>query len=151
MKVERFLGKYGGPVFTVRPEETVAEVSRKFGEPTGGRRYSVAVVTDDDEKVKGVVSLGDITWTVGRLEEKAPKLPVGSIMSEKIISCGPDDLLQDCLKTMAEHGIRHMPVIRDDKLVGLVARREALEFMYQWASVDVDRLTEWLFSSHARY
>jgi hypothetical protein len=42
-------------------------------------------------------------------------------------------------------------VVQDGKLIGLVARRDALEFLYQWAQVDVDHLTEWLFSSHARY
>lgn len=151
MLVERFLGKYGGQVFTVHPEETVATVARKFGEISGGKRYSVAVVCEEGDKVVGVVSLGDITWAVGRLEEKAPTLPVRHIMTEKVQACSLQDTLDDVLKRMAEHGIRHMPVVEDGRLKGLVARREALEFMYQWAQVDVDNLTGWLFSSHARY
>ncbi len=151
MKVAMFLEKSGGAVLTVRPSDTIAEVARKFGEPVAGKRYSMAVVCDEDGKVQGVVSLGDITWTVGRLEDRAPKLEVHHIMTKDVVSCSRDDLLEDVLKTMAERGIRHVPVIEDGKLAGQVARREAFEFLYQWAKLDVDRLTEWLFTSHARY
>jgi CBS domain-containing protein len=151
MKVERYLGKYGGPVFTVSPETTVAETARRFGHHIEGKRYSIAVVVDGTKRVVGVVSLGDITHTLGQHEERAPHMVVKDIMTTKVHTCGPDDVVEDVLKKMAENGIRHTPVVEDGKLIGLVARRDALEFLYQWAQVDVDHLTEWLFSSHARY
>lgn len=151
MKVERYLGKYGGPVFTVSPETTVAETARRFGHHIEGKHISLAVVTDGSNRVVGVVSLGDIAHAVGMHEDKAPRMVVKQIMTTKVHACGPDDLIEDVLKRMAENGIRHTPVVQDGKLIGLVARREALEFLYQWAQVDVDHLTEWLFSSHARY
>jgi CBS domain-containing protein len=72
-------------------------------------------------------------------------------MTTDVFKCGPGDVLEDVLKGMAERGVRHAPVIQDGKLYGLVARRDALEFLYQWAKVDVDHLSEWLFGSHARY
>ncbi len=150
MKVERFLGKYGGPVFSVTPDTTVAEVARRFGHLTGGRRFSVAVVNDADGRVVGIVSLGDIAYALGQHEEAAAKMRVDEIMTRDVFTCGVDDVVEDVLKQLAERGIRHAPVVHDGKLAGLVARREALEFLYQWAQVDVDHLTEWLFSSHAR-
>jgi len=151
MKVENFVAEYGDQVLTVSPNNTVAEVARKFGEEIGNRRYSVAVVCEANDKVVGVVSLGDITWTVGRLEDKAPSIEVHHIMTSEVQSCTMDDLLEDVLKRMAKAGIRHMPVVKDGKLAGLVARREALEFLYKWAKLDVENLTVWLFDSHARY
>ena len=151
MLVEDFLGKRGGPVFTVKPTDTMSEAARGFAEPIGGKRYSCAVVVDDDDKVLGMVSLGDIVWFVGRLEERAPKLEVRNIMTEDVVSCTRGEMLEDVLKRMADRGIRHVPVIEDGKLIGLVARREAFEFLYKWAKLDADNLTEWLFTSHARY
>jgi CBS domain-containing protein len=151
VQVERFLGKYGGPVFTVTPETSVAECARRFGRLTGGKRYSVAVVCDPDERVVGVVSLGDVVHALGLHEEKTAKMTVGDIMTTNVYTCGLSDLLENVLKDMAERGIRHCPIVNDGKLAGLVARREALEFLYQWAQLDVDNLTGWLFSSHARY
>jgi CBS domain-containing protein len=151
VQVERFLGKYGGPVFTVNPDTRVAECARRFGRLTGGKRYSVAVVCDADERVVGIVSLGDVVHALGLHEEKTAQMSVGDIMTKEVYTCGLSDLLENVLKDMAERGIRHTPVVKDGKLVGLVARREALEFLYQWAQLDVDNLTGWLFSSHARY
>lgn len=151
MKVERYLGKYGGPVFSVHPETSIAEAARRFGVVTGGKRFSVAAVVDDDEKLLGVISLGDIAHTLGQHEEAAAKMQVKDVMTSNVFTCGADDVVEDVLKGLAERGIRHAPVVENGKLIGLVARREALEFLYQWAQVDVDHLTEWLFSSHARY
>jgi CBS domain-containing protein len=151
MKVERYLGKYGGPVFTVEPETTIAEASRRFGHVTGGKRFSLAVVTDSNEGVVGVISLGDIVYALGLHEEAAAKMLVKEVMTQDVFTCSPGDVLEDVLKGMAERGVRHTPVIKDGKLEGLVARRDALEFLYQWAKVDVDHLSEWLFGSHARY
>jgi CBS domain-containing protein len=151
MKVESYVETYGNAVFTVSPSNTVAEVSRKFAETVNDKRYSIAVVCEEGDKVVGIVSLGDIVWTVGRLEEKAPSIEVHHIMSRDIQSCSMDEMLDSVLKRMADHGIRHMPVIENGKLAGLVARREALEFLYKWAKLDVENLTEWVFSSEARY
>ena len=151
MNVERYLGKYGGPVFTVSPNTTVAETARRFGHHISGKRYSVAVVVNEEDGVVGIVSLGDITHCLGQHEEKAPTMLVGDIMTTDVHICGPNAVVEDVLKEMADKGIRHTPVVQGGKLGGLLARREALEFLYQWAQVDVDHLTEWLFSSHARY
>ncbi len=151
MQVDEYLGKQGGPVLTVKPGDTMAEAARRFSEPVGGKKYSCAVVVDDDGRVLGMLSLGDITWFVGRLEERAPKLEVRNMMTEDLVSCGRKELLEEVLGRMADRGIRHVPVVEDGKLIGLVARREALEFLYKWAKVDAENLTEWLFTSHARY
>lgn len=151
MQVERYLGKYGGPVFTVAPETSVPECARRFGLLTGGKRYSVAVVCDGKEQVAGIVSLGDVVHALGQYEADVARKNVADVMTSDVYTCGLDDVVEDVLKAMAERGIRHAPVVDGGKLVGLVARREALEFLYQWAQLDVDNLTGWLFSSHARY
>ncbi len=72
-------------------------------------------------------------------------------MSTDIITCGPDDNLEDVLQTMAKRGIRHMPVVENGKLAGLLSRRDALEFLYRQAALDVESLSDWLFVSEARY
>lgn len=151
MKVSKFLKLHGMLVLTVHPDFTLAEAARRFARSVGGRRFSLAVVTTGEEQVTGVVSLGDITHALGEHEEKAAKMLVRDIMTADIASCSPDDDLENVLQRMAGSGIRHMPVLENGKLAGLVARRDALEFLYQEASLDVAHLTEWLFRSDARY
>ena len=151
MKVSKLLTLHGMLVLTLSPDFTLSEAARRFAQSVGGRRFSVAVVTNADDQVEGVISLGDITHALGQHEEKAAQMLVRDVMTKKVISCSLDDDIESVLKTMAESGIRHMPVVQGGKLAGLVARRDALEFLYQQASLDVAHLTEWLFRSDARY
>lgn len=151
MNVSKFLKLHGMLMLTMHPDLTLAEASRRFASPMGGRKFSLAVVTDADETLIGVISLGDITYALGKHEEKASSMRVREVMTSNVVACSPDDSLEDVLQTMAKSGIRHMPVVENGQLTGLVARRDALEFMYHQASLDVAHLTDWLFRSDARY
>jgi CBS domain-containing protein len=151
MKVSKFLKMHGMLVLTMHPDFTLAEAARRFVQPVGGRRFSLAVVTDVDDQLLGVISLGDIANALGQHESGAAQMLVKEAMTDNVMTCSPDDDLEEVLKRMAGTGIRHMPVLENGKLAGLVARRDALEFLYQQASLDVAHLTDWLFRSDARY
>ncbi len=151
MKVSKLLKLHGMLVLTVHPDYTLAEAARRFTQSVGGRRFSLAVVTDHDDQVVGVISLGDISHALGEHENDAAKMLVKDVMTKNVFSCTLDDSLEDVLKAMADKGIRHAPVIDGEKLAGLVARRDALEFLYHQASLDAAHLTDWLFRSDARY
>jgi len=151
MKVSKFMHLHGTIVLTVRPENTLVETARTLSQPVGGRKLSLAVVCDETDRVVGVVSLGDMNYTLAEHGEKAASMLTSDIMSTDIITCGADDNLEDVLQTMAKRGIRHMPVVENGKLAGLLARRDALEFLYRQASLDVESLSDWLFVSEARY
>jgi CBS domain-containing protein len=151
MNVQNFLKSYHKPVFSVHPDDTLAETARRFDTEIEGRRYSLAVVCDSEENVVGVLSLGDIARAVGKYEAVAPTLPVRSIMKTSPAVCHLKDQIEDVLKTMCSHAVRHMPVVEDGKLVGLVARRDALEFLHDEAALNLDQLTQYVFRSGARY
>jgi len=151
MKVSKFMKLHGMLVLTVHPDFTLAEAARRLTQRVGGRRFSLAVVADIEDRLIGVLSLGDISSALGEHEDKAAGLLVKAVMTTDVATCGPDDELEAVLVRMAETGIRHMPVVENGRLSGLVARRDALEFLYQQASLDVAHLTEWLFRSDARY
>lgn len=151
MKVSKFMHLHGAIVLTVRPDSTLVETARSFSQPVGGRKLSLAVVCDEADKVTGVVSLGDMSHALANHGEKAASMLTHEIMSTTVLTCSPDDNLEDVLQTMAKKGIRHMPVIENGTLAGLLARRDALEFLYRQASLDVESLSDWLFVSEARY
>jgi CBS domain-containing protein len=151
MKVSKLLKLHGMLVLTVHPDFTLAEAARRFTHSVGGRRFSLAVVTNHDDQVLGVFSLGVISNALANYEEKAAKMLVKDIMTTEVTACSLEDDLEDVLRIMAGKGIRHMPVIEGGKLAGLVARRDALEFLYQQASLDAAHLTDWLFRSDARF
>ena len=123
MKVSKFLTLHGMLVLTTPPDFTLAEAARRFGQSVGGRRFSLAVVTSHDDRLLGVISLGDITHALGTHEEQAAKMLVRDVMTTDVITCSPDDDLEDVLKRIADKGIRHVPVVEGGKLAGLVRPR----------------------------
>lgn len=151
MKVAKFMKLHGMLVLTLHPDFNLAEASRRLAKPLGGRRFSLAIVTDVEDKVIGVLSLGDIANALGQHEESAPKMLVRDVMTRDVVCCTSDDDIEDVLQLMAKQGIRHMPVVEGNKLAGVIARRDALEFLYNQASLDAAHLTDWLFRSDARY
>jgi predicted transcriptional regulator len=72
-------------------------------------------------------------------------------MTKDVLTCSIDEDIEDVLRIMAEKGIRHMPVVENGRLAGVLARRDALEFLYQQTALDVESLSEWLFHTEARY
>ena len=151
MKVSKLLRLHGMLVFTVHPDFTLVQAARRFAQPTGGRKFSLAVVSDADDKVLGVVSLGDISYALATHEEKAASMLVRDVMTKDVLTCSIDEDIEDVLRIMAEKGIRHMPVVENGRLAGVLARRDALEFLYQQTALDVESLSEWLFHTEARY
>jgi CBS domain-containing protein len=151
MNVETFLTSHGRPVLTVDLKDTVAEAALHFGDLIDGRKYSLAVVCDHDDKVVGVVSLGDIAYALGQHKEKAAGMPVRDIMTRDVATAHLRDDIMDLLSTMAQRDIRHMPVVEEGKLKGLVARRDALEFLADEEALELEHLRGFVFRSGARY
>ena len=56
---------------------------------------------------------------------------VRDVMTKDVVTCSIDDDIENVLKIMADTNIRHMPVVENGRLAGVLARRDALEFLYQ--------------------
>ncbi len=103
-------------VVTITPDATVRELIALLAEHNVG----ALVVSDDGERVAGIVSERDV---VRRLHADAAVLdtPVSEIMTAEVRTCAGDDLLTDLMQTMTEHRIRHVPVVADGRLTGIIS------------------------------
>ena len=103
-------------VVTISPEATVRELIALLAEHNVG----ALVVSDDSERVSGIVSERDV---VRRLHTDAAVLdsPVSQIMTADVRTCAGDDGLTDLMQTMTEHRIRHVPVVADGRLTGIIS------------------------------
>lgn len=151
MKVGQLLAKCGSAVIKVLPEESLADVALKFSETEVGRKYSIAVVVDGDDRVVGVLTLGDIAAAFGTLREAAVAMPLSKAMTSEVIVAKLEDTLEEALKVMADKEIRHMPVVEDGRCQGLVSRRDAMEALHSDAVRQLKYVTEFVFRSGSRY
>ncbi|WP_340683302.1 CBS domain-containing protein [Amycolatopsis coloradensis] len=117
MRISDLLRKKGTAVATVSPETNVTELLERLAEHNVG----ALVVVDADGGIVGIVSERDV---VRRLNERGPQLLDGSvsaIMTKMVASCGPEDSVDQLSVLMTERRIRHVPVVADGRLAGIVS------------------------------
>lgn len=116
MRIADVLRTKGAVVATVRPDASVAELLAQLAERNIG-----AMVVVGDEGVAGIVSERDV---VRRLYSHGPELlqrRVAEIMTTEVTTCTPEDSVDDLSVQMTERRIRHIPVLADGELAGIVS------------------------------
>lgn len=108
---------FAGPAMvTITPTETVAALVDALAEHNVG-----AIVVLDGEQVAGIASERDV---VRGLADRGPQLlddPVEQIMTTSVVTCSADDAVDAIAQTITERRIRHMPVVNDGALIGVVS------------------------------
>jgi CBS domain-containing protein len=117
MRIREVLAAKGSQkVVTVAPTATVADLVAALAEHNVG----ALVVSPDGNAVEGIVSERDV---VRGLAERPDILDatIDSIMTTNVHTCGPSDPLDDMMTVMTERRIRHVPVVENGALVGIVS------------------------------
>ena len=116
MRIADVLKGKGSAVTTVASDAAVTDVLRFISE---GNLGALPVV--DDGRLVGIVSERDV---VRRLHQQGSALlnaRVSEVMTAEVVTCSPDDGVGDLAKVMTEHRVRHLPVVVDGALVGIVS------------------------------
>lgn len=133
-KVKHILKAKGNKVWTLEKDATVLDALQLMAKTHTG---SVVVVNDED-KLVGIFTERDFARKVGLQEINPVKIKVVDVMNTKPITVDPEDSVGKCMEIMTEQRIRHLPVLKNGKLVGIVSIGdvvkdiiEELEFMVQ--------------------
>ncbi len=140
MKISDVLRDKGGQVVTTRPERSVAHLVRELAEHGVG----ALVVTDAAGRIAGIVSERDV---VRRLVDRGAALldaPIGDIMTASVSTCSPGDSLDDVMRVMTERRIRHLPVLRDGELAGIVSIGDVVKTRIGELQATTDQLTNYI-------
>lgn len=117
MKVKDILAEKGTHVVTVSEEATVYEALQTFA----ANRVGSLLVLDDKGGIVGIIGARDALMAVVRACDEIRSIKVKEIMTKKIIIGDPDDDLDSVEVIMTENRIRHLPIIKDNKLAGIVS------------------------------
>ena len=147
MIVDKVLQAHRREVLTARPTDTVAELSREFGQ----KRSGIALVCDDAGKLSGVISLGDIVHAIGERGAEALNLPIRMFMTNDVITCEPSESIESALNKMTKRGIRHLPVVENGVPKGFIEKPAALEVLYEEAELDFSQLRSYVFKTSGRF
>jgi CBS domain-containing protein len=117
MNVETILRGKGDWVATIRPDATIADAVEMLNR----ERVGALVVSADGAEVAGVLSERDIVHALGRLGEDLLSRPIDEIMTRNVITCEPGDTVGELMSEMTNRRIRHLPVVVDGRLRGIVS------------------------------
>ena len=119
MKVQEILAHKGGKVVTIRPDATISTAVHRLAL----ERIGALVVSEDGISIAGILSERDLILALA--EEGAgilaPDRRVRDLMTKGVRTCRPDDLVKSVMAEMTRHRFRHMPVVEDGRLIGVVS------------------------------
>jgi CBS domain-containing protein len=117
MTVSTIISVKGRDVLTTQPHRTLAEVARLLAE----KKIGAVVVTGADGKIRGILSERDIVRAVAAGGGAALDEPVSRHMTANVVTCQESDLIADVMEDMTRGRFRHMPVVENDRIVGIIS------------------------------
>lgn len=139
-RVAAMLERKGTEVVTIRPDATIADAARSLAEHGIG----ALVVSGGSGAVDGVLSERDI---VRRLAEVGPDSLLESVevvMTSDVTTCGQEQTADELMEVMTNSRIRHLPVVEDGRLVGIVSIGDVVKSRMDELETEAETLQEYV-------
>lgn len=142
MYVQSILDRKGAEIVTTCPEETIAATARLLNE----HRIGAVLVLDSAEHVAGVISERDIVSGMAKHGAGVAEMTVADLMTRDVLLCRPTDTIEDITAIMTARRVRHLPVLEDDRLVGIVSIGDVVKQRLDEAALEVDSLRQYVLA-----
>ncbi len=132
-------------VLYVDPSSTVRDAAIRMSEKNVG-----AVVVLDSQKLVGMFTERDLMTRVVACDLDPTGTPVADVMTREVTTASPEEDTAECADRMRSLNCRHLPVVDDDRLIGMISFRDVLQFDQQRARAHAELLTD-LMSNKPEY
>lgn len=140
MPVSHILNSKGRHVVTAGPHQRVSEVAKILSE----KKIGAVVITGAGERIEGIVSERDIVRQIGKDGAKALDQPVSAIMTREVRTCREGDSEAALMSLMTTHRIRHLPVVTNNKLVGMVSIGDVVKLRMEAVEREADEMKAYI-------
>lgn len=140
MNVASILKAKGRAVSTVRPNSTLLDVTKKLGP----KKIGAVVVVGENGNVAGIISERDIIRAISERGAAALTLMVSEVMTRNVVSCSETSELDELMEMMTKGRFRHLPVIDDDALVGIVSIGDVVSHHVAEVQMEVSAMKNYL-------
>jgi CBS domain-containing protein len=144
MKITHILATKGANVITIRPEQSLNEAVAALS----GHNIGALVVVDRANQVIGILSERDVIRAAAR-HENVLRQPVGEVMTRDVITGSPQDDVKAVLQTMSNKKIRHLPILDQGKLAGILSIRDVVQTQLDEYAGEIETLEERVESERA--
>ena len=117
VKISTILDNKGSVVYSVSPENTLKQMADEML----AKKIGSLLVTNKEDTLVGIISERDFLTIVGEHTKDWEDITVSDVMTKEVITATPEDTLEQVMSVMTEHHIRHIPIMGNDKIVGVLA------------------------------
>jgi CBS domain-containing protein len=141
MKVRQLIEGKSRTLYSVDPEDPVLEAIRQMADQHVG---ALLVLKGTD--LQGIISERDYARKVILHGRSSAETPVWQIMSSPVITVSPDQTVQDCMKLMTDRRVRHLPVLEDGRVVGMVSIGDLVKAVIAEQQQTIEQLESYIHS-----
>jgi CBS domain-containing protein len=139
--LRQLLGSKTPEVYAVAPGDAVIDAVRLMAEKSVG-----AVLVMDGASLAGIVSERDYARKVVLHGRSSADTSVRDIMTAGVITVGPNHTVEQCMQLVTEHRIRHLPVMEDGEVIGVISIGDLVKAVIEDQKVQLDQLQRYIAS-----
>lgn len=140
MTVAAILANKGLNVISAKPENKLSEIC----DILTTHKIGAVVLTTPQGKIAGIVSERDIVRAVARGGDTALESPVSEHMTTSVISCVEKDTIIEVMERMTKGRFRHVPVVRDEELIGVISIGDVVKYRIAQAEREAEEMRSYI-------
>lgn len=137
--VKHLLDRKGRHIISVKPDDTVLQAIRVMAEKNIG-----AVVVMQDDQLRGIMSERDYARKVIVKGRASDETQVADIMTSEVLTTSDSETVNNCMEMMTERKIRHLPVVEDGRVVGMISIGDLVEAIIADQQEEIQQLESYI-------
>jgi CBS domain-containing protein len=142
-KVSQILEHKGAMVLSVDSTESVYDAICLMAEVNIG-----AILVQDNDVISGIFTERDYLQKIALKSLSSKATRISEVMTSPVISAGPGDSIQKCMETMTACHCRHLPIVENGKLLGIVSIGDLVKRMLDEKQMEVEKLSEYITGTY---
>lgn len=137
--ISSLLHHKGSTVWQIAPEATVFEAIKLMAEKNIG-----ALPILSQGKLVGIFTERDYTRKIALMGKSSKATPVQEVLSGSLICVTPQDSVEECMRLMTEHRIRHLPVVENDALLGIISIGDLVNWTISAQDAAIEQMEQYI-------
>jgi CBS domain-containing protein len=143
MPVSHILSSKGRNVITALPATPIGQIAKTLAD----NRIGAIVITTEAGSIAGIVSERDVVRAIATSGASVLSQPVSTVMSTKVKTCKEGDTEADLMSLMTANRIRHLPVVKNDKIVGMISIGDVVKFRIEAIEREAEEMKAYIASA----
>jgi CBS domain-containing protein len=137
--IQNILNFKGRSIWSVTPEATVFDAIQMMADKNVG-----ALLVMQSEKLVGIISERDYTRKVALRGKASKDTAVREILSGQVVHVTPNHTVEECMRLMTDHRIRHLPVLESDQVIGIVSIGDLVNWIISAQTTTIQQLQTYI-------